>query len=301
MTVTRSNFIILLAASIWGVSFVFQKAAMEYMGPFSFNAFRFFLGGLILLPLIGWRNGKERKIQKPYSSRLMIGAVLAGALIFLGAGFQQTGIQYTTIGNTGFITGLYIIFVPIISLFTGHRYKSGLWFAIALACLGLYLLSGMDGLNMAYGDFLVLLGAVFWAFHVIVVDHMSDNHDPIKFAALQFFACAILSYIAALYMDDKAILLTFDEWKWVIVSGVFAVGLGYTLQVIGQINSPPSQAAVIMSLEAVFAATAGYLFYDEILDLRALTGCALMFIGCLLTQRFPPLPKKEPHPSPTTN
>ncbi len=286
MTVTRSNLILLLAAFIWGVSFIFQKDAMAYMGPFSFNAFRFLLGGLVLLPLIGWRKHKARKSHSP---ALIKGSVAAGALIFLGAGFQQTGIQYTTIGNTGFITGLYIIFVPIISLFMGNRYARGIWLAVAMASFGLYLLSGMDGFTMAYGDLLVLIGAIFWAFHVIIVDHMSDNHDQIKFAALQFFACAALSYLAALYVGDKAILLSFDEWKWVIISGILAVGLGYTLQVIGQTTSPPAQAAVIMSLEAAFAAIAGYFYYGEILSSKALIGCILMFTGCLLTQRFPPL------------
>ena len=269
------------------------------MGPFSFNAFRFMLGALILLPWIGWRHKtedqKSRTKPKTQSSTpaLMIGALIAGALIFLGAGFQQVGIQYTTIGNTGFITGLYIIFVPVLSLFLGHRYPHGIWFAVILACVGLYLLSGMDGVTIAYGDLLVLVGAIFWAFHVIVIDHMTDRHDQIKFAALQFMVCSLLSYGAALYVGDKAFLFTFDEWKWVIISGVLAVGFGYTLQVIGQTTSPPTQAAVIMSLEAVFAAIFGYFYFDEILSNRALLGCILMFTGCLLTQLFPPLPNPK--------
>lgn len=298
MSITRSNLVLLLTAFIWGISFIFQKSAMDHMGPFSFNAFRFLLGGLVLLPLIGWRHRKGNRVRPP---GLIKGAILAGGLIFLGAGFQQTGIQYTTLGNTGFITGLYIIFVPVIGLFLGQRYCRGIWGAIAIACLGLYLLSGMAGFSMAYGDFLVLTGAVFWAFHVIVVDHMADRHDQIRFAALQFFACAALSYLAALYMGDKALLVTWDAWKWVIISGVLAVGLGYTLQVIGQTASPPAQAAVIMSLESIFAALAGYVYFDEILGPTALIGCALMFTGCLLTQRYPPLPAKKFQPSRLTN
>jgi len=299
MSIARSNLVLLLTAFIWGMSFIFQKIAMDYMGPFSFNAFRFLIGGLVLLPMIGGQPGK--KAHRVWSPGLIKGAMLAGALIFLGAGFQQTGIQYTTLGNTGFITGLYIIFMPVISLFIGHRYKFGIWGAIAIACLGLYLLSGMAGFTMAYGDFLVLIGAVFWAFHVIVVDHMSNNHNRIGFAALQFFACAGLSYLAALYAGDKALLIIWDGWKWVMISGVLAVGLGYTLQVIGQTASPPAQAAIIMSLESIFAAMAGYVYFDEILGPKALIGAALMFAGCLLTQRYPPLPAKKFQPSRMTN
>ncbi|PCI34470.1 MAG: EamA family transporter [Alphaproteobacteria bacterium] len=299
MTITRANLVLLLTAFIWGFSFIFQKDAMDYMGPFSFNAFRFLLGGLVLLPLIGWRHRGHDTTGKTFSPALFKGALLAGGLIFIGASFQQTGIQYTSIGNTGFITGLYIIFVPLISLVMGQRYGHGIWFAVLLASVGLYLLSGTEGINISKGDFLVLIGAIFWALHVIVIDHMSNNHDQIKFAALQFFACAAFSFLAALYTGDKIILFTFDEWKWVIASGILSVGMGYTLQVIGQTVSPPAQAAVIMSLEAVFAALAGYLYFDEILGTRALIGCLLMFAGCLLTQRFPPL--KDLQPSASTN
>jgi len=263
------------------------------MGPFSFNAFRFLLGGLFLLPLVALRKKNKQIKPKASSPALLKGGLIAGSLLFLGASFQQTGIQYTTIGNTGFITGLYIIFVPVISLFLGVRYHHKIWFAVALACAGLYLLSGMNGLHISDGDFLVLLGAIFWALHVIIVDHMSSRHDQIKFAALQFFTCAILSYLAAISTGDKMILLTFEEWKWVIVSGFLAIGIGYTLQVIGQTTSPAAQSAVILSLEAVFAALAGYVFYHEILGFRGYLGCGLMFIGCLLTQRYPPINLNE--------
>lgn len=299
LTITRANLVLLLTAFIWGFSFIFQKDAMDYMGPFSFNAFRFLLGGLVLLPLIGWRNKAGRTATKPSSPALIKGALLAGGLIFIGAGFQQVGIQYTSIGNTGFITGLYIVFVPLISLALGQRYGHGIWGAVGLACVGMYLLSGTDGFNISKGDSLVLIGAIFWAIHVIVIDHMSTTHDQIKFSALQFFACAAFSFLAALYTEDKVMLFTFDEWKWVIASGILSVGIGYTLQVIGQTVSPPAQAAVIMSLEAIFAVLAGYLYFDEVLSTKALIGCVLMFMGCLLTQRYPPL--KDLQPSASTN
>jgi len=301
MTITRANFILLLVSFIWGISFVFQREAMNYMGPFTFNAFRFLLGGLVLLPLI-FKSGRHKRENGRSSRKSMLkGALIAGALMFCGAGFQQYGIQHTSLANVGFITGLYIVFVPIIGIFMGQRYKHGIWLAILIAAAGLYLLSGVDGFQMAYGDILVLMGAIFWAFHVIVIDHMSSNHDQVSFAAMQFFACALLSYGAALATGDKAILLTLAEWKWVLVSGFVAVGLGYTLQVIGQTISPPTQAAVIMSLEAVFAALAGYIVYDETLGTKALIGCALMLGGCLMAQLFPPLNNKDVQPSRATN
>lgn len=301
MSITRANLLLLLTALIWGASFIFQKSAMDYMGPFSFNAFRFLLGGLVILPLIVWRKKHPDNPGPFLTPGLLKGGLLAGVLLFFGAGFQQAGIQYTTVGNTGFITGLYIVFVPVLGVVIGHRYKNGIWIALGLASLGLYLLSGMEGLAMAYGDLLVLFGAFFWAGHVLLVDHMSDHHDQITFAALQFFGCAVLSYLAALYVGDKPLLLTLDEWKWVGLSGVLAVGIGYTLQVVGQTVSPPAQAAVIMSLEAVFAAVAGYFYYDEILSTKALFGCVLMVAGCLLVQHYPPLPAGTPQPSRATN
>jgi len=254
-----------------------------------------------LLPLISWRKAGKRDRQGASNPALLKGALLAGAVMFMGASLQQFGIQYTTIGNTGFITGLYIVFVPLIGIFFGHRYKKGIWVAFAIACLGLYLLSGMDGFHINKGDLLVLIGALFWAVHVMVIDHMTNSHDQVKIAAIQFFTCAALSYAAAIYMDDKAILLTFHEWKWVIASGILAVGLGYTCQVVGQTRSPPAQAAVIMSLESVFAALAGYFYYTEILSIRALIGCGLMFAGCILAQRYPPLHEPRVHPSKATN
>lgn len=301
MTTAKANLILLFVSLIWGISFVFQREAMDYMGPFSFNAFRFLLGGLVLLPII-WKT-KSYKKENSTSKRkaLFKGAFAAGLLMFCGAGFQQFGIQYTTLANVGFITGLYIVFVPIIGIFLGHRYKHGIWIAILIAATGLYLLSGAEGFTMAYGDLLVLMGAVFWAIHVIVIDHMSSKHDQVSFAALQFFFCAALSYAAALAVDDKALITTFEEWKWVLASGIVAVGLGYTLQVIGQTVSPPTQAAVIMSLEAVFAALAGYVVYDETLGTKALIGCTLMLGGCLMAQLFPPLDVSADQPSRATN
>jgi drug/metabolite transporter (DMT)-like permease len=212
--------------------------------------------------------------------------------MFIGASLQQFGLLKTTVTNVSFITGLYIVIVPLIGLFLGHRYKSGIWFAISIAAIGLYLLSGMGGFTIKEGDFLVFCSCFSWACHVLIIDYLSDRYDGLKIAAGQFFACAIFSFIAALFMGDNLILTTWNEWKWIIASGTLATGVGFTLQIIGQKYTPPAQAAIILSLESVFGALAGYLFFAEILSLQGFIGAGLMLLGCILAQFFPPLPPK---------
>ncbi len=295
MTKIQANGVLLFTAMIWGFGFIFQKYAMEYIEPFSFNAFRYIIGGLCLLPLVYFRSksksskSKKRPPEKT-SPALIKGAIIAGAAMFIGASLQQFGLLKTTVTNVSFITGLYIVIVPIIGLFLGHRYKAGIWVAISIAAGGLYLLSGMEGLSMGEGDFLVLCSTVSWACHVLLIDHLSGKFDGIKIAAGQFFACAAFSLIAAIYSNEKIIFTAWNEWKWVIASGLLPIGIGFTLQVVAQKYSPPAQAAIILSLESVFGAAAGYLFLEEILSFNGLIGAALMLAGCVLAQLFPPLP-----------
>lgn len=293
MTLAQSNLLILLVAAVWGGSFVIQKLAMDLMDPFIYNAYRFALASLCLIPVRFLRRGNIAILESKDKRHMMLSTFVAGSIMFVAVAFQQVGIKNTAVSNAGFITGLYIVFVPIIGIFLGHRYKYGIWIAIIIACTGLYLLSGMEGLTMKQGDFFILISAICWAFHLIVIDHISNRHHPIAFAIRQFFVCATLSFIAALITGEKLLITTMEEWTYIVASGVIAIAIGYTIQIYAQKVTPPSQAALIFSTEAVFSALAGIYFLGEILGTEALLGCALMLGGSLMAQFYPPLNHKR--------
>lgn len=227
---------------------------------------------------------------------MIISSFIAGGALYAASAFQQIGLTTTTVSNTGFITGLYIVFVPLIGIFIGHRYKFGIWIAILIACSGLYLLSGMDGLSMRQGDLYILISAFFWACHLIIIDKVSNRHHPIAFAIRQFIVCGILSLITALILDERLLITAPIEWFYILISGSLAIAIGYTVQIIGQKVTPPSQAALIFSTEAIFSAVAGYLVLNEILGSKALIGAALMLGGSLMAQFYPPINHKVHEP-----
>jgi drug/metabolite transporter (DMT)-like permease len=289
MTLAQSNLLLLLTAAMWGSSFVLQKMAMDIMEPFIYNALRFTLAALCLMPIRYFRRGNIDVIKSTDKRHMLIGTISAGTLLFFAVAFQQIGIKETTVSNTGFITGLYIVFVPMIGVALGHKYNPKIWLAILIACSGLYLLSGMDGLYMKKGDLSILISAFFWGTHLIVIDMISHRHHPIAFAIRQFFVCGILSLFAALITGESLIVPSMEGWFYICISGVVAIALGYTFQIYGQKVTPPSQAALIFSTEAVFSAVAGIYFLGEVLDSKALIGCLLMLGGSLMAQFYPPL------------
>ncbi|WP_417319304.1 DMT family transporter [Emcibacter sp.] len=291
MTRSQANLTLTLAALIWGISFAFQKLAMDHMGPFLFNGLRFLIGGLVLLPLVYLMREKRRSRNRGASRHLFWGSAIAGIVMYAGAAFQQIGIIHTTVTNTGFITSLYMVLVPVLGIFLGHRYARGLWFAVLIACAGLYLITGMyRGASLNYGDIMVFAGALCWAVHVLAIDHLTSRHDQILIAVIQFLVCALFSLATALAVGEQMLPATADGWTWILLSGVLSVGIGFTLQVVGQADAPPAQAAVILNLEAVFASAAGILLFNEVLGIPVLMGCLLLLGGCLLAQKYPPLP-----------
>lgn len=296
MTLAQSNLLLLLVAAVWGGSFVIQKMAMDLMDPFIYNALRFGLASICLIPIRFFRRGNIAIMESKDKRHMLVSTSVAGTIMFVAVAFQQFGIKNTTVSNAGFITGLYIVFVPVIGVFIGHRYKYGIWIAILIACAGLYLLSGMDGLYMKQGDFFILISAICWALHLIVIDHISHRHHPIAFAIRQFFVCAVLSLVAAIVTGERLTIITATEWSYIIASGVIAIAMGYTLQIYGQKVTPPSQAALIFNTEAVFAAAAGFYFLNEILGPQALLGCILMLAGTLMAQFYPPLNHRSTEP-----
>jgi drug/metabolite transporter (DMT)-like permease len=282
--VLKSDLLLLLAAGIWGFAFIAQRVGMAHMGPFAFNGVRFALGAMALLPFILRRSSAPGK-RPPGSIRKMISfGLMAGIPLFLGASLQQVGLVYTTAGNAGFITGLYVVIVPVLGLFLGKGSGAGTWVGAVLAAAGLYLLSAADTAAVSFGDLLVFAGAFFWAGHVLVIGWLSPRMDPLGLAAAQFSVCALLSLATAFLFEDLSLYGLYRAALPIVYGGVFSVGIAYTLQVVAQRDAPPAHAAILLSLEAVFAAFGGWLILDEIFTAKKLSGCLLMLSGMLLSQ-----------------
>ncbi len=287
--VLKADWLLLLTALIWGSAFVAQRVGMEHVGPFTFNGVRFTLGALVLLPLVL----RPKPLVPPEQGgpsgggrwTLLWGGGLAGMVLFTAAALQQVGLVYTTAGKAGFITGLYVIIVPILGLLWGYRPRWGGWVGAGLAVGGLYLLSVTEEpFTLAPGDLLELVGAFFWAVHVLILGWLAPRVRRVRLACIQFAVCALLSlFTAALFEPITAEGLRGAAVP-ILYGGLLSVGVAYTLQVVAQRHAPPVHAAVILSLEAVFAAVAGWILLGEVLDLRGISGCGLMLAGMLTAQ-----------------
>lgn len=284
----KSNLMLLFAAAIWGFGFVAQRLGMNYLEPFAFNSMRFLLGALSLVPLLWLLSRKSTPTANDHNSLkkppLLKGGLICGLVLFVAATLQQYGLFYTTAAKAGFITGLYLILVPMLGIFLRHKTGMSIWVGAFLALTGLYLLSVNDNFTMSLGDSLIFIGSLFWAFHILVIDHFSGRVDPIELSAMQFLICGLLSSGVSLLIETPTINNILACWKPILFAGVVSVGIAYTLQVIAQKNANPSHAAIIMSLEAVFAAIGGVWLLDETLSPRAWFGCGLMLAGMLLSQ-----------------
>jgi drug/metabolite transporter (DMT)-like permease len=284
----RADALLLLTATIWGFAFVAQRVGMDYVGPFTFNGVRFALGSLSLVPLLFLmeRKSSPASLLVPRASRRTIfwGGGLAGLFLFSGASLQQVGLVYTTAGNAGFITGLYVVIVPLMGLFLRQRTHMGTWLGALLAAIGLYFLSITKELTIAWGDLLVLIGAFFWAAHVLIIGRLSPRMDALKLAITQFAVCSLLSLLTAVAMET----LTWDGLRQaaipILYGGIGSVGVAYTLQVVAQKDAHPAHAAIFLSMEAVFAAIGGWWLLNEVLTARSLLGCGLMLFGMLFSQ-----------------
>ncbi|MDE1165945.1 MAG: DMT family transporter [Pseudomonas sp.] len=287
----RADLLMLLTAIIWGSGFVAQTAGMDHIGPFLYSGLRFALGSLCLLPLV-LRKGSDQAPREPFLTKgLWLGGGLMGLVLAGGINLQQVGLLFTSVTNSGFITGLYVIVVPLLGLVLGQRIGMGIWLGAVLAVVGMALLSVGDNFQVAAGDWLQLAGAFVWGGHVVIVGIFASRHDVIRLAFLQFVTCSVVSLILALgfeHFDMQAIMLAMPA---IVYGGVVAVGIGYTLQVIAQKDAIASHAAIIFSLEAVFAAIAGAWLLNESLHLRGYIGCGLMLVGMLVAQLWP---RKQP-------
>lgn len=283
-----NNFLLLLTAAIWGFAFVAQRVGMDYLGPFWFNGVRFALGGVSLLPVYYATN---RQVKDLTLSALKTG-VVAGILLFGGASLQQIGIQYTTAGKAGFITGLYVVLVPIVGVFLGTQSGRYRWMGAISTALGLYFLSVNTEFSVNKGDFLVFLSAFFFACHVLYLAKVSPQQNPILLSILQYLTVSLCSILLASISESIQIRFLLSAWLPILYGGIFSVGIAYSLQVIAQKKAHPTHAAILLSMEGLFAALGGALLLGERFTVRETLGAFLMLSGMVISQ-WSPEAKKE--------
>lgn len=288
---TISIFLLILTAVIWGVAFVAQSQGSDSVGAFTFLASRSFIASAALLPVIGVKSLFGTKKKSAQSSKLLWkGGILCGIALAVASVLQQIGIGETTVGKAGFITALYIVIVPIIGLFFKKKVSFPLWMGVFLAAVGAYLLCVTGGFTVSKGDWYVLACAFCFSIQIMLVDHFAPKVDGIKLACIEFFVCGLVSVVPALIFEHPTLSSLQSAAMPVLYTGLLSSAVGYTLQIIAQKNVPPALASLIMSLESVFAALAGWLLLNQTLSVREMIGCALMFVAIILAQINP---KKE--------
>ena len=304
----RNTFFLLLTAMIWGAAFVAQSVSMDYIGPFTFICLRSVIGGLFLIPVIIVLDGIRKKSQNESANavnsenilhnieteekqrlswknkQLIEGGIVCGIFLFFANCFQQTGIQYTTVGKAGFITTFYIIIVPLIGLFFKKYCGILTWIGVVIALAGLYFLCITQKLTIQRGDALILCCSVLYAGQILAIDHYNPFVDGVKMSCIQFLTGGVLGAVFMLLFENPSIAMILSATGPILYTGIMSTGVGYTLQIVGQKGLNPTVAALILSLESVFSALSGYVFLHQVLTIRELIGCALMFIAIVLAQ-----------------
>jgi len=295
--------LLLLTAIIWGLAFVAQRAGMESIGPFVFNGIRFLLGSISLLPVIillnrsnlpAGKQGNPTALQAKKHKLMWVSGLISGLVLFIASSFQQMGMVFTTAGNAGFITSLYVIMVPLLGLIFGLKVNRYTWIGALLAVIGLYFISVNTGFSIQKGDLLVLASAFFFAIHLLIIGYYSNKTEVLWLAFIQFALTGILSLIVGYFTE----VIDINQIKLAAIpllyGGLMSVGVAYTLQIVGQRKAIPTHAAIILSLEALFAALGGWLILDEMFTSRQITGGTLMLAGLVLSQlTFKPSQKNK--------
>ena len=283
---------LLVCAAIWGSAFVAQSVGAEYVGAFTFLAVRNWIAVVFLIPVIYVRDTILRKRGRPSvrpANRtqrrcLLTGGAACGFFLCAASAFQQVGIRYTTTAKAGFITALYVVIVPILSVFFGKSVKSRIWMCVALAVLGLYLLCMRGELSLSFGDGVVLVCAFLFACQIMTVDYFAPQVDTVRLSQTQFLVTALLSTVCMFFFEDLSTDSLIKALPSIAYAGVMSSGVAYTLQIIGQQNLNPAIASITMSLESVFAALAGWIVLGQSMTVRELAGCVLMFAAIILAQ-----------------
>ena len=293
----KGNLIMLLTSIIWGTSFIAQSKGVELISPTAFNGIRSLLGSVVLLPVIAVMDTvREKKESNSWLNKnLIIGGILCGILLCTATTLQTAGMVYTSPGKAGFITALYMVIIPIIGLFTGHKPGKIIWISVFLAVAGLYLMCINSAFTINKGDILIFICAFVFAGHILVIDRFSPVVDGVKLSCVQFFVCGVINITGMLIFEDFNLKPVLDCSASIAYSGIMSCGVAYTLQIIGQKYTDPTSASILMSLESVFATlttvilvACGWSLTGGALTFREISGCVLMFIAIILVQ----LPEK---------
>lgn len=281
---------LILTAFIWGTAFVAQSVGMDYLGPFTFNGVRNFIGCIALLPCIALLNKIEgkKKEQSGTKKDLITGGVFCGLFLFAASSLQQIGLQYTTTGKAGFITAFYIVLVPVLGVFIGKKTGWKIWIAVMISVAGLYFLCITEKFSIGRGDILIFICALIFAGHILVIDYFSPKVDGVKMSCIQFGVCGAASLIPMFLVETPTFAAITASMGPLLYAGVLSSGVAYTLQIIGQKNVNPAIASLLLSLESCFAVLAGWFVLGQKLSVRESTGCILMFVAIILAQ----LPEK---------
>lgn len=285
----RGALLLTLTALIWGTAFVAQSLGMDYLGPFTFNGVRNFVAAVGLLPVIAFlrrRQGKAEARGAAANSRktFWVGGVLCGLALGVASSLQQIGIQFTTVGKAGFLTALYIVIVPLLGLLLKKRVALPVWVSVVIAAAGTYLLSIQEDFTIAAGDLFVILCAVCFSVHILLVDRFSPSVNGVELSCIQFLVAGVFSTIVAFLVETPNVQDILRSWGPILYTGLISSGVGYTLQILGQKDTPPAVASLIMSLESVFAALSGWLLLGQGMTGREAVGCALVFAAVVLAQ-----------------
>lgn len=283
----KNPLLLLLTASIWGVAFVAQSVGMDYVGPFTFSAVRFVLGGTVLLPFLMWKS-KSKTAERGKRRLTLLGGVCCGCALSTASLLQQIGIGQTTVAKAGFITALYIVIVPLMGLLFHKSVRPIVWLGVLLAVVGMYLLCIKDSFAIDKGDLLLFLGAVVFAVHILIIDYFSPRTDGVALSCIQFYISSIICGIGMVLLETPSWQAIVGGWLPILYAGVLSCGVAYTLQIIGQKGMDPTVASLILSLESVISLIAGWVILGQALTGKEICGCVLVFAAILLVQ----LPEK---------
>lgn len=288
--------LLLLAAFIWGIAFVFQSVSLDHIGPFTFNTLRLSMGAVVLLlslPLLDKLTDYSPLYYPNHKPYLIKASLICGICTFLVAAFQQVGLMYTTVGKAGFITAAYIILVPILGIPLKRKTRPVVWLGLVMAVVGLYLLCLNEELTFNKGDLLTLCCAFMNALHILAVDHFIPHVDGVRLSIGQFLVSAVLSSLVMFFFEDPQLPNILAAWAPILYTGIVSCAIAYTLQIVGQKNVNPSVAALMLGMESLFAALAGWVFLHEVMTGKEKLGCAIMFAAILLVELMPEKRKKE--------